>query len=328
VAMGLVDVDSAVHMARIIGSSMARIAEAETAPGAIPILMPSGDSLLDADNFARQADASIPAMARLLEFVWRRHLQAATRRAMLLRTRGSAEFNSPIMAVGFADMVGFTTLSQHLGRSELAAVVSRFEELAHDTVVALGGRVVKMIGDEAMFVVPTATSAAEIGLSLAEAYADDELLSDVRVALAIGPVLVQDGDFYGPVVNLASRLAGVAHPGTVLISDGMRSALDDEGGTDFEAHALRPLNVKDIGRVQVWKLSRAGAEPVTDRRRTMRWERLTDVLRDLDELRERGEKVVRGPSSARGSLGVDHDSGDAVAPEGELPLEGSDRLAP
>ncbi len=329
VAMGLVDVDSAVHMARVIGSSMARIAEAETAPGAIPILMPSGDSLLDADNFARQADASIPAMARLLEFVWRRHLQAATRRAMLLRTRGSAEFNSPIMAVGFADMVGFTTLSQHLGRSELAAVVSRFEELAHDTVVALGGRVVKMIGDEAMFVVPTATSAAEIGLSLAEAYADDELLSDVRVALAVGPVLVQDGDFYGPVVNLASRLAGVARPGTVLISDEMRAALDDEGGTDFETHALRPLNVKDIGRVQVWKLSRAGAgaEAVTDRRRTMRWERLTDVLRDLDELRERGERVVRGPSD-RGLLGVDHDGGDAVAPEGELPLEGRDRLTP
>ena len=83
VAMGLVDVDTAVQMARVIGSSMARIAEAETAPGATPILMPSGDSVLDADNFARQADASIPAMGRLLEFVWRRHLQAATRRAML-----------------------------------------------------------------------------------------------------------------------------------------------------------------------------------------------------------------------------------------------------
>jgi adenylate cyclase len=139
VAMGLVDVDSAVHMARVIGSSMARIAEAQTGPGATPILMPSGDSLLDADNFARQADASIPAMGRLLEFVWRRHLQAATRRAMLLRTRGSAELNSPVMAVGFADMVGFTMLSQHLGSAQLAAVVSRFEELAHDTVVALGG---------------------------------------------------------------------------------------------------------------------------------------------------------------------------------------------
>ena len=152
-------------------------------------------------------------MGRLLEYVWRRHLQAATRRAMLLGARGAEKGISPVMAVGFADMVGFTMLSQHLGDEELAAVVSRFEELAHDTVVALGGRVVKMIGDEAMFVVQTATSAAEIGLSLAEAYAGDELLSDVRVALAIGPVLVQDGDFYGPVVNLASRLVGVANPG-------------------------------------------------------------------------------------------------------------------
>ena len=94
-------------------------------------------------------------MARLLEYVWRRHLQAATRRAMLLRTRGVDEGIRPVMAVGFADMVGFTVLSQHLGDEELAAVVARFEELAHDTVVALGGRVVKMIGDEVMFVVQT-----------------------------------------------------------------------------------------------------------------------------------------------------------------------------
>jgi hypothetical protein len=67
-----------------------------------------------------------------------------------------------------------------------------------------------MIGDEVMFVTDTPTDAARIGLALAEAYADDELLSDVRVALAVGPVLVQDGDFYGPVVNLASR--AVASP--------------------------------------------------------------------------------------------------------------------
>ena len=153
---------------------------------------------------------------------------------------------------------------------------------------------VKMIGDEAMFVVQTATSAAQIGLSLAEAYADDELLSDVRVALAIGPVLVQDGDFYGPVVNLASRLVGVANPGTVLISDELRSALTDEGAEGFDTRALRPRTLKDIGRVQVWKLSRAGSEPGGDRRRNVRWERLGEVLRELDELRERGEQVVHG----------------------------------
>ena len=238
VAMGLVDVDTAVQMARVIGSSMARIAEAETPRGSTPILISSGDSIIDADEFARQAGTSIPAMSRLLEYVWRRHLQAATRRAMLHRVRGTDEGISPVMAVGFADMVGFTVLSQHLGDEELAAVVARFEELAHDTVVALGGRVVKMIGDEAMFVVQTATMAAEIGLSLAEAYAGDELLSDVRVGLAIGPVLVQDGDYYGPVVNLASRLVGVANPGTVLVSDEFRAAL----GADEDAR------VRDHGR--------------------------------------------------------------------------------
>jgi adenylate cyclase len=342
VAMGLVDVDTAVQMARVIGSSMARIAEAQAGPGTTPILLSSGDSIIDADAFAQQAGESLPAMGRLLEYVWRRHLQAATRRAMHVRTRSSDQGISPVVAVGFADMVGFTMLSQHLGDEELAAVVARFEALAHDTVVALGGRVVKMIGDEVMFVVQSAVSAAEIGLSLAEAYAGDELLSDVRVALAIGPVLVQDGDFYGPVVNLASRLVGVANPGTVLVSDEFRSALEGEGEGGFEARALRTRNLKDIGRVQVWKLSRAGSEPGADRRRNMRWERLEGVLRELDELRDQGQRTLsRTPlgsgrsldrptgngENGAGSVEVEPGRGDTLRSEGERPLEGRDRPA-
>jgi len=310
VSLGIVDLDSAVQMARVIGSSMARIAEAETAPGTTPIMMGTGDSVLDADEFARQAESSIPAMARLLEYVWRRHLQAATRRAMLHRMRGPDEGLRPVMAVGFADMVGFTVLSQHLGDEELAAVVARFEELAHDTVVALGGRVVKMIGDEVMFVVQSATGAAQIGLSLAEAYAGDDLLSDVRVALAIGPVLVKDGDLFGPVVNLASRLVNVARPGTVLISDEFKAALDDEGAPGIDTRVLRTRTLKDLGRVQMWKLIRAGSEPGADSRRTMRWERLGEVLRELDELRERGEAAVE--PSGDGSVRVESDGGDPV----------------
>lgn len=320
VAMGLVDADTAVQMARVIGSSMARIAEAEAGPGTTPILLASGDSIIDADDFARLAGTALPAMGRLLEYVWRRHLQAATRRAMLIRVRGSEEGISPVLAVGFADMVGFTLLSQHLGDQELAAVVSRFEALAHDTVVARGGRVVKMIGDEVMFVVPTATSAAEIGLGLAEAYADDELLSDVRVGLSVGPVLVQDGDFYGPVVNLASRLVGVANPGTVLISEELLTHLDEEGATGFETRAIRTRNLKDIGRVPVWKLSRTGTQPGADRRRNMRWERLEGVLRELDELRDRGERTVTGRDP--GSVGVEPDSGDALGAEVETSVDG------
>jgi adenylate cyclase len=223
---------------------------------------------------------------------------------MLLRSRHDPGA-LPDLCVGFADMVGFTMLSQQLSEEELAALVSRFEDVAHDTVTARGGRVVKMIGDEVMFVTDHPSDAARIALALAEAYADDELLSDVRVALAVGPVLVQDGDFYGPVVNLASRAAGIAAPGSVLVSDEFHSALlrhiDDHPtlAGEFAFKAVRPRLVKDLGRVQLWAVHRPGSEPLTlDRRTSRRWERLSEVLHELDDLRERGERLLSGTGRA------------------------------
>jgi adenylate cyclase len=311
--IGAADVDTALQLARVIGSSMARIAEAEVAPamrGMIAAPGPGAESSVEAaDRFVRLADRSLPAMSRLLEFAWRRHVQASVRRAMLLRSR-HAPGALPELCVGFADMVGFTMLSQQLSEEELAALVSRFEDVAHDTVTARGGRVVKMIGDEVMFVTDTATGAARIALALAEAYADDELLSDVRVALAVGPVLLQDGDFYGPVVNLASRAADIAAPGSVLVSDEFHSSLLAETASsagEFAFKALRPRLVKDLGRVQLWALFRPGSEPLTlDRRANRRWERLSDVLHELDDLRERGERLLSGTPRTDPSASGDH----------------------
>jgi adenylate cyclase len=311
VDLGAADLDSSLQLARVIGSSMARIADAEVAPAVRGIVGAPGSlaqsSLEAADRFVRLADRSLPAMTRILDFAWRRHVQASVRRAMLLRSR-NAPGTLPDLAVGFADMVGFTMLSQQLSEEELAALVSRFEDVAHDTVTSRGGRVVKMIGDEVMFVTDTPVEAARIALALAEAYADDELLSDVRVALAFGPVLVQDGDYYGPVVNLASRAAGIAAPGSVLVSDEFHSLLvaqpqssvsevsaGETGPGEFAFKALRPRLVKDLGRVQLWALHRPGSEPLTlDRRVSRRWERLSEVLHELDDLRERGERLFSG----------------------------------
>ena len=313
--LGVADVETSLQFARVIGSSMARIAEAEVSPQVRGLAIAGGsgssDTVEAADRFAALADHSLPAMARLLEFVWRRHVQAAVRRAMLLRSR-SDRGTLPVLAVGFADMVGFTTLSQQLSEEELAAVVARFEEVAHDTVTASGGRVVKMIGDEAMFVTESALAAARIGLALAEAYAGDELLSDVRVALAVGPVLVQDGDFYGPVVNVASRVVNMAAPGSVIVTDEFRAAVPSGGGPggaangEFEFLALRPRRVKDVGRIQLCVLQRPGADPVAlDRRLGGRFERMAEVFHDLDELREKGERLISGARSAGGAEGGD-----------------------
>jgi adenylate cyclase len=333
VEVGFADVESFLQLARVVGSSMARIADAELSTALVSMLSPlsSGRSAESAYRYMCLADQTLPALRNLREFVWRRHFQAAVRRAMSLRSRGEST-TLPELCVGFADMVGFTMLSQQLSEEELGLLVGRFEDVAHDVVTSLGGRVVKMIGDEVMFVTESVVAAARTGVGLAETYADDKLLSDVRVGLAVGPVLLQDGDYYGPVVNLANRLADIAAPGSVLVTDEFHSALleevvsvnqdsrssrDKSGGrrpdhyrkgrgvtvagkgsagglTDrFAFSSLRPRIIKDVGRAHLWSLYHEGADPLrSGRRQQSRWDRLAEVLRELDELRERGEKIV------------------------------------
>ena len=312
-ALGAARTDTALQLARVIGSSMARIAEAELVPG--NMFSTEYDQVLAADAFASVADVTIPAMARLLEFVWRRQVAAGIKRTMMLRSHGAAPGTSPLLAVGFADMVGFTLLSQHLTDQELADVVGRFEALSHDIVTALGGRVVKMIGDEVMFVVESVADAARIGLDLADAYADDELLSDVRVGLAFGPVLLREGDYFGTTVNLAHRIVNIGNPGTVLVSDEFQAALLELAAEEFTTKPLRHRLLKDLGRVQLWWLGRVGHEAdgtgvAADRRRNVRWERLSDVLRDLEELREVGERLLAS-NRPPGSTGAQPGRGDA-----------------
>jgi adenylate cyclase len=321
---------------------MARIAEAEVSPGGLatplPVAATTGDSVDAADLIARLGDKFLPAMARLLEFSWRRHVQAAIRRAMSLRARAPGTL--PLLCVGFADMVGFTVLSQQLSEEELAVVVSRFEEVAHYTVTGAGGRLVKMIGDEAMFVTESPLSAARIALGLAEAYAGDELLSDVRVGLAEGPVLVQDGDYYGPVVNLAHAVVGLADPGSVLLSDDFHAALLHElhpaGGAaatdvegEFAFRAVRPRLIRDLGRVQLWVLHRPGSRPTFVGQRIGRgWERLAEVMHDIEDLRSRGERLLTEGLRAATSDAGDADGGDAEGSELEGSVEGAEGGSP
>jgi adenylate cyclase len=250
IQLGVTDVDVAIQLTRVIGSSMARIAEATVGGRSEVPVDPSAGEF-----FALTAEAGLATQARLLEYVWRRHLQAAARRRLLAVTRSDrVERPTVTLAVGFADLVGFTALSQQVDEVELAEVVSRFEELAFDQVTGHGGRVAKMIGDEVMFVVDDVGAALETALALAEAYADDEVLSDVRVGLACGDVLAREGDYYGPVVNLASRIVNIALPGSVVVSETVHAALADDPRFDF--HSLRPRNLKDIGRVRLWRIRR------------------------------------------------------------------------
>lgn len=251
---GTADVDIAIQLARVIGSSMARIAEAEiVASNGLKAIEGDSENLTTvdlADRFARYSAATLPALPQLLVYAWIRHLHAAGRRAMVALDQGAPNVSELVLAVGFVDLVGFTILSQQLTTQELGAVVSRFEELSSEAVTRHGGRVVKMIGDEVMYVAEDPAAAVEVGIVLKREYAKEKLLSEVRAGVSYGPVLAREGDYYGPTVNLASRIVNIANPGSILVSDGIQRALS--GQDKHRLVPLRPRYLKDLGSVQLW----------------------------------------------------------------------------
>jgi len=292
VELGLIASDEALQMTRVIGSSMARIASAQ---------IDAIENRIDEPTFVDGTEPAvlrsrflIPAMPQILEYTWKRHLQSAARRRMVRETAARGGY---VQSVGFADLVGFTALSQQLTDHELAEIVDRFEATAYDLVGSLGGRVVKMIGDEVMFAVDDVSTSLQLALALAEAYHDDESLSDVRVGLARGPVLEREGDLYGPVVNRASRIVSIAYAGSVVVDGAVHDALEDDDR--FRWKSLRTRQLKDIGRVHLWgvrhagdEFEREGARERARRRRGAIRDKVADLIdrRSADDDSEDSEK--------------------------------------
>jgi adenylate cyclase len=120
-------------------------------------------------------------------------------------------------------------------------------------IAEMGGRVVKTIGDEVMFTFDTAAGAAELALRLSDS--NDPTVTPLRIGLAYGPVLVRQGDCYGPTVNLASRIAGVAKSGEVVVDAALGQAVD--GDSRFVVTSMGEPNLKGFGPVAVSLLSRS-----------------------------------------------------------------------
>jgi adenylate cyclase len=184
---------------------------------------------LAAERAQEGADAAVAFMAEHLEdmdalvsYAWRRHMAAMIKWRL---GRGGEDSLRMLVSVGFADMVAYTRLTQQMEALELAGLVARFESVSANVVQRQGGRVVKTVGDEILFVADTAQEAVDIALDLADAMAADPLLPDVRVGVATGEVVSRFGDVYGPTVNLASRLTASAGPGTVLVDAATAAAL-------------------------------------------------------------------------------------------------------
>lgn len=247
---GLTDEERAVRLARATGQTMARLAEWQTDTLLEDFAVPDEPPDDQRRAAVELVERLLPEVEPLLVHVWRRQLAAAGTRA--IADAGVEE--SPArtrLAIGFADLVGFTRLTRELDDSGLAKVVEDFETAAADLVAALGGRLVKTVGDEVLFVADEPRAAAEIGLGLAENGGAG--VTDVRVGLAYGPVLSRMGDVFGTTVNLASRLTSFARPGTVLTDRVMAAELGDGS---YQTIRIRVRPARGLGLVQPYVLRR------------------------------------------------------------------------
>jgi adenylate cyclase len=159
------------------------------------------------------------------------------------------------IAVCFADLVGFTRLGGEVEVEELGSVARGLARLAADAAEP-PVRLIKTIGDAAMFVSPDPGALVEVALSLVENVESAELPS-LRVGVACGPAFQRSGDFYGHSVNLASRVTGVARPGSVLCTQEVRDAAQDA----FEWSAAGRFRLKGVqDREPLYRARRRSAD--------------------------------------------------------------------
>jgi adenylate cyclase len=251
--------DGMLQVARTIGMATARIAQANRELIREALIRP-GDSERDlALRFASAARQMVPLVAPILGYAMQAHLLEGVRRDVIdAADIESGEVGSSAeVAVAFADLVDFTKLGERVDAEQLGSVAGRLEQLAF-AVAEPPVRLVKMIGDAVMMVSEEPAPLAEAMLRLVEAAdEEEEAFPQLRAGFSYGPTLGQAGDFYGRQVNLASRITGIARPGSVLADESGK----ESAGDGFRYSYAGERKLKGIrGGVKLYRVRRAGEE--------------------------------------------------------------------
>jgi adenylate cyclase len=222
-----VSVEQILETSRVMGHATRQIAEQMGAVLFELSYRPGLDEYELAGRMKRQLAQLQPLIAGVVEASMRIHLRETVSSAAANRPTGDEVPGTRLMAVAFADLVGFTRLGEQLAVDELERVANRLSMLVTD-VVDPPVRFVKTIGDAAMLVSPEPPALLEALLDLIAA-ADDqgEDFPQLRAGMTFGPVLTRGGDWFGRPVNLASRITTIARAGSVLATGDVRDASGD-----------------------------------------------------------------------------------------------------
>ena len=246
--------------ARVMGHALRQVADQFSEIVGDLSYDPSLDEAELADRFAAQVAVLQPLIDQLITLGLRVHFREAVRDAAIAAAErsGRGRLGTREVAVGFADLVGFTRLGEELPPEQLERVASRLTELAA-TAADPPVRLVKTIGDAVMLVAPEPGPLLETLLRLVDlADAEGSGFPQVRVGVAAGPAITRGGDWFGSPVNLASRLSAIARGGSILATEDVRDATDWEfRWSDAGMRRIRGVH----GPVAVFRARPAGYVP-------------------------------------------------------------------
>jgi class 3 adenylate cyclase len=146
-------------------------------------------------------------------------------------------------AICFLDLSGYTRLTEERGDAAAADLAARLSRLVQKTSGQHGGKPVKWLGDGVMFHFRDPGPGVVAALEMVDG-AREAALPAAHVGLHSGPVLFQEGDYFGRTVNVAARIADYARQNEVLVSDDVVAASEDMPGVEFEA--IGPVELKGL----------------------------------------------------------------------------------
>jgi adenylate cyclase len=250
--------DGVLDTSRIIGISMANLADANRDLVGEVFTEPGVDERELAQRYAAAAQTMSPLLGETLLHAYRIHLREAIRQAVISeaelaegRLSGSDE-----VTIAFADLVGFTRLGESLEIEQIGELTGRLFTLASEAARP-PVRLVKMIGDAAMFSSRETVPLLDSVVGLVDAAGNEELPS-LRAGVAHGQALSRGGDWYGRPVNLAARITGFARPDTVVVAQDVMDAVESADENDFRFSYAGKRRFKGIeGEVPVHRVRRA-----------------------------------------------------------------------
>jgi adenylate cyclase len=202
------------------------------------------------DDLNQVAAVMMASLERALVLLYRRHfehyvLEVTVVRAEAALERAGLARRRPVRppAIAFLDLTGYTKLTEERGDRAAAELAGRLVEMVHEFAHRRGGRAVKLLGDGVMFHFPEPGQAVRCGLELVDRIPRVGL-PQARVGLHSGPVVFQDGDYFGGTVNIAARITDYARPGEVLVSDQVVADTDRLEAVRFEP--VGPVSLKGL----------------------------------------------------------------------------------